>query len=46
MSKQITFVVQKDKKTTICNIPFKTLSMKQRKHMLHYALAIIEKQCN
>lgn len=48
MSKKITLVIQKDKTSTISQVPYKCLSMKQRKHMLHYALAIlnIEKQCN
>lgn len=41
MSKKITFVIQKDKTSTISQVPFKCLSMKQRQHLLQYALSII-----
>lgn len=41
MSKKITLVVQKDKTSTISQVPYKYLSMKQRQHFLEYYLSHI-----
>lgn len=46
MSKKITFVIQKDKTSTISQVSFKCLSMKQRQHLLQYALNIINLKNN
>lgn len=41
MSKKITLVIQKDKTSTISQVPYKCLSMKQRQHLVQYALTLI-----
>ena len=46
MSKKITFVIQKDKTSTISQVPYKCLSMKQRQHLVQYALTLINLKNN
>lgn len=46
MSKKITLVIQKDKTSTISQVPYKCLSMKQRQHLLQYALTLINLKNN
>ena len=38
MSKKITLVIKKDKISTITQVPYKFLSIKQRQHLIQYAL--------
>ncbi len=38
--------IQKDKTSTISQVPYKCLSMKQRQHLLQYALTLINLKNN
>ena len=46
MSKKITFIIQKNKTSSISQLPYKCLSMKQRQHLLQYALTLINLKNN
>ena len=46
MSKKITLIIQKDKNSTISQVPYKCLSIKQRQHLIQYALTLINLKKN
>ena len=46
MSKKITIIIQKDKTSTISQVPYKCLSMKQRQHLIQYAINLINLKNN
>jgi len=46
MSKKITLLIQKDKTSNISQVPYKCLSMKQKQHLLQYAVTLINLKNN